>query len=53
MVPLIYGALRFALDVQAPVAPWGLQFACVRTGLICFLLNWRLTVTELEYSVGD
>lgn len=29
------------------------QFACMRTGAICVLLNWRLTVTELEYILGD
>ncbi len=30
-----------------------LQFACARLGAICVLLNWRLTVTELEYIVDD
>ena len=30
-----------------------IQFACVRTGAICVLLNWRLTVTELEYILND
>ncbi len=29
------------------------QFACARTGSICVLLNWRLTVSELEYIVSD
>ena len=29
------------------------QFACARRGAICVLLNWRLTVTELEYIVND
>jgi fatty-acyl-CoA synthase len=30
-----------------------IQFACARTGAICVLLNWRLTVTELEYILTD
>ena len=30
-----------------------MQFACARTGSIAVLLNWRLTVTELEYIVND
>jgi fatty-acyl-CoA synthase len=30
-----------------------IQFACVRTGAICVLLNWRLTVSELEYILND
>ncbi len=29
------------------------QFACARRGAICVLLNWRLTVTELEYILTD
>ncbi len=29
------------------------QFACARRGAICVLLNWRLTVTELEYILND
>jgi fatty-acyl-CoA synthase len=29
------------------------QFACARTGSICVLLNWRLTVPELEYILDD
>ena len=29
------------------------QFACARTGAICVLLNWRLTVSELEYILND
>ena len=29
------------------------QFACARTGAICVLLNWRLTVSELEYILSD
>jgi fatty-acyl-CoA synthase len=30
-----------------------IQFACARTGSIAVLLNWRLTVTELEYILND
>ena len=30
-----------------------IQFACARTGSICVLLNWRLTVSELEYILND
>ena len=30
-----------------------LQFACGRVGAIAVLLNWRLTVAELEYIVND
>lgn len=30
-----------------------IQFACARLGAICVLLNWRLTVTELEYILND
>ena len=30
-----------------------IQFACARTGSICVLLNWRLTVAELEYILND
>ncbi len=29
------------------------QFACARTGSICVLLNWRFTVSELEYIIND
>ncbi|MFK8024169.1 MAG: long-chain fatty acid--CoA ligase [Ilumatobacter sp.] len=29
------------------------QFACARIGAICVLLNWRLTVSELEYILSD
>jgi fatty-acyl-CoA synthase len=29
------------------------QFACARVGAICVLLNWRLTVSELEYILND
>ena len=30
-----------------------IQFACARTGSIAVMLNWRLTVTELEYILND
>jgi fatty-acyl-CoA synthase len=30
-----------------------LQFACARLGAIMLPLNWRLTVPELEYILGD
>jgi fatty-acyl-CoA synthase len=30
-----------------------LQFACGRLGAIMVPLNWRLTVPELEYILGD
>lgn len=30
-----------------------LQFACAKAGLIWLPLNWRLTVSELEFIVGD
>jgi fatty-acyl-CoA synthase len=30
-----------------------IQFACARTGAICVLLNWRLTVSELEFILND
>ncbi|MEQ1890581.1 MAG: long-chain fatty acid--CoA ligase [Alphaproteobacteria bacterium] len=30
-----------------------IQFACAKAGLVFLPLNWRLTVTELEFIVGD
>ena len=30
-----------------------IQFACARTGSICVMLNWRLTVAELEFILTD
>lgn len=30
-----------------------MQFACAKAGLIWLPLNWRLTVSELEFIVGD
>ncbi|WP_420453814.1 acyl-CoA synthetase [Ilumatobacter sp.] len=44
---------RVAMLAHNGVEYFDLQFACVRTGAICVLLNWRLTVAELEYVVGD
>jgi fatty-acyl-CoA synthase len=45
-------------DRVAVLAPNGveffdIQFACARTGSIAVLLNWRLTVPELEYMLLD
>ncbi len=39
----------------APNCPeyFELQFACGRLGAIMLPLNWRLTVPELEYILGD
>jgi fatty-acyl-CoA synthase len=44
---------RVAVLAQNGVEYFDLQFACARTGSIAVLLNWRLTVTELEYIVTD
>ena len=44
---------RVALLAHNGVEYFDLQFACARTGAICVLLNWRLTVPELEYILGD
>jgi len=44
---------RVALLVMNGVEYFDLQFACGRTGGIAVLLNWRLTVTELEYILND
>ena len=30
-----------------------MQFACAKAGLVWLPLNWRLTVSELEFIVGD
>jgi fatty-acyl-CoA synthase len=45
-------------DRVAVLAPNGveffdIQFACARTGSIAVMLNWRLTVPELEYMLND
>ena len=44
---------RVAVLAHNGVEFFDVQFACARTGAICVLLNWRLTVNELEYIVGD
>ena len=44
---------RVAVLAHNGVEYFDIQFACARTGAICVLLNWRLTVTELEYIIGD
>jgi len=44
---------RVAVLAHNGVEYFDIQFACMRTGAICVLLNWRLTVSELEYIVGD
>ena len=44
---------RVALLAHNGVEYFDLQFACCRTGGIAVLLNWRLTVPELEYILND
>jgi fatty-acyl-CoA synthase len=44
---------RIGVLAHNGVEYFDVQFACARTGSICVLLNWRLTVTELDYIVGD
>ena len=44
---------RIALLAQNGVVYFYLQFSCARTGAIAVLLNWRLTVVELEYILND
>ncbi len=44
---------RVGVLAQNGVEYFDIQFACARTGSICVLLNWRLTVTELEYILND
>ena len=44
---------RVAVLAHNGVEYFDIQFACARTGAICVLLNWRLTVSELEYIVDD
>ena len=43
------------MALLAPNCPeyFELQFACGRLGAIMLPLNWRLTVPELEYILGD
>ncbi len=44
---------RVAVLAHNGVEFFDVQFACARRGAICVLLNWRLTVTELEYILND
>ncbi len=44
---------RVAVLAHNGVEYFDIQFACARTGSICVLLNWRLTVSELEYILND
>src|SRR3954466_8370899 len=44
---------RVALLAPNCVEYFELQFACGRLGAIMLPLNWRLTVPELEYILGD
>ncbi|GAC1604518.1 MAG: long-chain fatty acid--CoA ligase [Acidimicrobiales bacterium] len=44
---------RVAVLAHNGVQFFDIQFACARTGSICVPLNWRLTVTELEYILTD
>ena len=44
---------RLAVLAHNGVEYFDVQFACARTGSICVLLNWRLTVNELDYIVND
>ena len=41
--------------ILAPNCPetFELAFACAKIGAICIPLNWRLTVSELEYILND
>ncbi len=44
---------RIGVLAHNGVEYFDIQFACARTGAICVLLNWRLTVSELEYILSD
>ena len=44
---------RVALLAHNGVEFFDVQFSCGRTGSIAVLLNWRLTVSELEYILND
>ena len=44
---------RVALLAHNGVEYFDLQFACGRIGAIAVLLNWRLTVPELDYILKD
>ena len=44
---------RIGVLAHNGVEYFDIQFACARLGAVCVLLNWRLTVTELEYILND
>ena len=44
---------RVAVLANNGIEFFDIQFACARTGSIAVMLNWRLTVTELEYILND
>ena len=44
---------RVAVLAHNGVEYFDIQFAAARLGAICVLLNWRLTVPELEYILND
>lgn len=44
---------RIAVLAHNGVEYFDIQFASARLGAICVLLNWRLTVPELEYILND
>lgn len=44
---------RVAVLAHNGVEYFDIQFASARLGAICVLLNWRLTVPELEYILSD
>jgi fatty-acyl-CoA synthase len=44
---------RIGVLAHNGVEYFDVQFACARTGSICVLLNWRLTVNELDYIIND
>ena len=44
---------RIAILAHNGVEFFDIQFACARNGSIAVMLNWRLTVTELEYILSD
>jgi acyl-CoA synthetase (AMP-forming)/AMP-acid ligase II len=53
LASLTTSRLRLAVLAHNGVEFFDVQFACARTGAICVLLNWRLTVSELEYILND
>lgn len=44
---------RVAVLAHNGVEYFDIQFACARIGAICVLLNWRLTVSELQFIISD